>query len=195
MSRRQWPSLFAALAIAVAAAGCTPFWERPLGPEIEERPARSAAAAPDAAETRLAEAAERAEAALTALARIGSAGTPSPPAAVPVDVPAALRRAVTLDWIGPVETLARTMAAYAGYRFSMAGAPPVRPVMVTITAEDTPLIEVLRDAGLQAGAAATLVVDAGRRTVRLDWTGERPGAAEHGGPGDGPGAAPGKEGS
>ena len=195
MSRRQWPSLFAAFAIAVAAAGCAPFWETPLRPEIEERPARSAAAPPDAAETRLAEAAERAEAALTALARIGSAGTPLPPAAVPVDVPAALRHRVTLDWIGPVETLTRTMAAYAGYRFSMAGAPPVQPVMVTIAAEDTPLIEVLRDAGLQAGAAATLVVDAERRTVRLDWSAERPGPGERPGSGDGPGAAPGKEGS
>ena len=195
MSRRQWPSLFAAFAIAVAAAGCTPFWERPLGPEIEERPARLAAVPPDAAETRLAEAAERAEAALTALARIGSAGTPSPPAAVPVDVPAALRRAVTLDWIGPVETLARTLAAHAGYRFSMAGAPPARPVMVTIAAEETPLIEVLRDAGLQAGAAATLVVDAGRRTVSLDWSAEHAGSGEGPGPGERPGAAPGKEGS
>ena len=32
------------------------------------------------------------------------------------------------------------------------------------------MIEVLRDAGLQAGDAATLTVDAEERSVRLDWT-------------------------
>ena len=42
--------------------------------------------------------------------------------------------------------------------------------MVAIAAEDTPLIEVLRDAGIQAGAAATVTVDAERRhrAPRLD---------------------------
>ena len=141
------------------------------------------------AETRLAAAAERAEAALNALARVRAAGTPMPEGTVPPDVPADLRRRVTLDWIGPLEMLARSLAAHAGYRFEAAGAEPVRPLMVTIAAKDAPLIEVLRDAGLQAGAAATLTVDAARRTVRLDWSGEHPGPGEH------PGAAQGQEGA
>ena len=92
-------------------------------------------------------------------------------------MPRELLRPVTLDWIGPVETLAQALARHAGYRFSAAGAAAVRPVMVAVTAEDTPLIEVLRDAGLQAGAAATLVVDVGNRAVRLDWAGQRPDTA------------------
>ena len=58
--------------------------------------------------------------------------------------------------------------------------------MVDIRAANEPLIEVLRDAGLQAGPAATLVVDAGGRIVRLDWTGEHPGPGEH--PDTAPGA-------
>ena len=54
--------------------------------------------------------------------------------------------------------------------------------MVSVSARDVPLIEVLRDTGLQAGNAATLAVDAGRRTVRLDWTGPlRDGTAPGGG--------------
>ena len=68
-----------------------------------------------------------------------------------------------------VETLAETLARYAGYRFVPAGAPPARPVIATVTAQAAPLIEVLRDTGLQAGGAATLVVNANDRTVRLDW--------------------------
>ena len=189
MTPRPRSSLIAAWLLAacilVVAPGCTPFWEE----TGETAPGPPAAAQPDPAERRLAEAAERAEAALTVLARIRAADTPPPPAGPPADVPGrsplppALRRPVTLNWIGPLETLAETLAAYAGYRFVAAGAPPVRPAMVAIAAEDAPVIEVLRDAGLQAGSAATLTVDAGGRTVRLDWSGDHPDTGEH------PGAA------
>ena len=204
--RPRHPAALAALCLAAAlSGGCAPLgigldMNPGTVPTIEER-------RPDPAEMRLAEAASRAEAALTTLARIESARTPPPPAGVPADrpgsspVPPELRQPVTLDWIGPLETLAETLARYAGYRFAVAGRPPVRPAMVAVRAENTPLIEVLRDAGLQAGSAATLIVDAGSRTVRLDWSGERPGTGDHPGtgelPGTGerPGWAPGKEGS
>ena len=174
MSPRPWPFLFAACAIAVFASGCTPFWMDAQETEL----APPAAARPDLAEVRLAEAAERAEAALTMLSRIRAAETLLPVAGLPLEVPPALQRPVTIDWIGPVETLAERLAAYAGYRFRMAGLSPVRPTMVAIAAQDTPVIEVLRDAGLQAGDAATLTVDAEERSVRLDWTPlpSRPGA-------------------
>ena len=186
--RPRYPAALAALCLAAAlAGGCAPLGiglglNAETGPTIEER-------RPDPAELRLAEAASRAESALTALARIEAARTPPPTGLILADVPSELGRPVTLDWIGPLETLAETLAQYAGYSFAMAGPSPVRPAMVAVRAEDTPLIEVLRDAGLQAGSAATLAVDAGRRTVRLDWSGERPGTGER------PRAAPGKEGS
>ena len=197
MNPRPWPSLFAVCAVAVLAAGCTPF--RAETPEAERTPA--AAARPDPAETRLAEAAERAEAALTMLARIRAAEAPPPAAEVPSQVPAALRRPLTLDWIGPLETLAETLAGHAGYRLVVAGASPARPVMIAIEAANRPVIEVLRNAGIQAGAAATLTVDAGQRTVRLDWTGEDPGTRERRsteerpGTGERPGTAAGSGGS
>ena len=175
-------SLLAVGLAAVLAAGCSHF---PLNPDMDAgEPGRTEDAPPDLAEVRLVEAAARAEAALTALARIRAAETPPPAVEVPLEVPAALRRPVTFDWIGPLDTLAETLALYAGYRFAGAGAPPVRPVMVAIAARKASLIEVLRDAGIQAGAAATLTVDAQRRTVRLDWTGEHPGTGER------PGTAP-----
>ena len=165
MNPRPWPSLFAACAIAVFATGCTPFWTDAQETEL----APPAAARPDPAETRLAEAAERAEAALTVLARIRAAETSLPVGELPLEVPVPLRRPVTIDWIGPLETLAERLAAYAGYRFRTAGLAPVRPIMVAIAVEEMPLIEVLRDSGLQAGDAAILTVDAEERSVRLDW--------------------------
>ena len=186
MSRWRLVSLLTRFLVATLAGGCTP-----LGIEFGMDPAappESKERRPDLAEVRLAEAAERAEAALTMLSRIRAAETSQPVAGLPLEVPPALRRPVTIDWIGPVETLAEHLAAYAGYSFRMAGPPPVRPAMVAIAAQDAPVIEVLRDAGLQAGDAATLTVDAEERSVRLDWTplSSRSGA---------PVAAPGEEGA
>ena len=173
-------SLLAAGLVAALAGGCTALG---IGPGAVPEPARESVEwQPDPAGMRLAEAAERAEAALTALAMMRAAASPPLVPDVPSEVPAALQRRVTVDWIGPVETLAEALAGRAGYRFVMGGAAPARPVMVSVSARDVPLIEVLRDTGLQAGNAATLAVDAGRRTVRLDWTGSlRNGAASGGG--------------
>ena len=135
-----------------------------------------APAGPDAAEMRLVEAAERAEQALAALAR--TLPPPDPAAAMPAldAVPEALRRPVTLDWTGPLETLAAGLARRAGYRFLAAGPAPARPVIVSVRAEDEPLIAVLRDAGLRAGGAATLRVDAAAERVLLDWAAPLPAA-------------------
>ena len=176
MSRRRAVPLFALCLVVALASGCSPF-DLDLGSVDGDVLPPKEDTQPDLAEARLVDAAVRAEAALTALARVRAAETLLPAAEVPLTVPLALLRSMTLSWIGPLATLAETLAARSGYRFMAAGPAPVRPVMVAIEAEDTPLIEVLRDAGLQAGDAATLTVDAGLRTVRLDWTGERPGAA------------------
>ena len=172
-------SLLAAGLVAALAGGCTALG---IGPGAVPEPVRESVEwQPDPAGMRLAEAAERAEAALSALAMMRAADSPPPVPDMPVEVPAALQRRVTVDWIGPVETLAETLAGRAGYRFVMGGAAPARPVMVSVSARDVPLIEVLRDTGLQAGNAATLAVDAGRRTVRLDWTGPLHNGAASGG--------------
>ncbi len=125
---------------------------------------------PDPAETRLVEAVERAERALALLACAVPALDPESGLPDARSVPAALRTPVTLDWTGPVEALADELARRAGYRFAEAGRPPARPLIVSVEADAQPLIAVLRDAGLRAGAAATLTVDAERRTVLLDWT-------------------------
>ena len=51
-----------------------------------------------------------------------------------------------------------------------AGPVPARPAIVAVKTTDAPLIAALRDAGIQAGQAAVLTVDADRRIVRLDWS-------------------------
>ena len=123
----------------------------------------------DAIELKLSEAALRAETALTRLARVEA--DPKGGGEVPRIVPEGLLRRIDLDWTGPLDALVRKLAGEAEYRFETAGAAPARPVMVRIRAVRKPLVMVLRDAGLQAGAAAALTVDAERSLVVLDWTG------------------------
>lgn len=148
----------ALLCVSVALWGCGGGKPPPAGP-----------ASLDAAEALLTEAALRAETALTRLSRLEA--DPESGGAIPRIVPGALLQRVDLEWIGPVEEAARTLAAKADYRFETAGAAPARPVMVELRARNRPLIMVLRDAGLQAGTAAALTVDGDRGLVVLDWTG------------------------
>ena len=164
---RRIPALLRAAAltslVAGLLAGCAA-WTPPAAP-APDSPVR-----PDQAETRLIEAVERAERALATLAR--AVPTPKPESGLPDarSVPAALRTPVTLDWTGPVEALAEELARRAGFSFAEAGLPPALPLIVAVEAEGEPLIAVLRDAGLRAGSAATLTVDAARQAVLLDWT-------------------------
>ena len=141
-----------ACCLAALAAGCAPLQPEAVGTALVSE------TAPDRTETLLITAAQRAEAALTALARVQAGERPQTPAPIPRDAPPELLHTATLDWIGPVETLAEALAKRAGYRFAVAGPRPVRP-----------LIDLLRDAGIQLSATGTLTVDAERRAVRLDW--------------------------
>ena len=146
------PSAPLMLCCAMVLSGCAAF--------APQTPIAAVPPATDPAVKLLTEAAARAERALSALAL--ALPTPPPATALPPLnlVPAALQRTVTLDWIGPLETLAEDLARRADYRFLAAGPAPVRPLIVAIEADSVPLIAVMRDAGLQANAAATLVVDA-----------------------------------
>ncbi len=161
MSARRIVALLRTAVLAGPLAGCVSWTSEP--------PATVAPVRTDPVEIRLVEAVERAERALASLARALPA--PDPESRLPDarSVPAALRTPVTLDWTGPVEALAEELARRAGYRFAEAGRPPARPLIVSVEADAQPLIAVLRDAGLRAGAAATLTVDAERRTILLDW--------------------------
>ena len=156
----------AGLGLLLSMAGCA-WLEMPQEP-VKEMGARTAGAA----ELRLTDAALRAERALTTLQRIRSADNSTDGALVPRIVEPELLQRVTLEWVGPLSSLLRSLAERAGYGFVVAGPRPVVPLVVSVSVRDEVLIFVLRDAGLQAGLGALVVVDAERREVRLDW---RPG--------------------
>ena len=127
----------------------------------------------DPAEALLLEAGLRADRLLAVLAESRSAEADLRASDIPENVPPELLQRVSMDFIGPLEELARQLAAGAGYALVTAGHPPPAPVLVEIEKEDAPLIHIFRDAGNQAAHRAVLTVDAGRMTVRLDWFDEQ----------------------
>ena len=139
------------------------------GPSPPPPPAEAEA---DAAEMALLSSAARAERAVTELARLRAADGDAAAAELPVLVPPELRRRILLDrWNGPLSLLLRDLAAEAGYAFVESGPAPVRPLLLDLGApEPRPLLSLLRDAGIRAGTAATVTVDAHAHRILLEWT-------------------------
>ena len=126
-------------------------------------------AAPDTVSAMLANAADRASNALQTLASIESARTPATNVGPVGNAPTELRRAITVNWIGPVEPITNTLAERAGYEFLSIGTPPPVPVVVSIDVENRPVIDVLRDIGLQLGVRGDVKVDSQRRVVEIHY--------------------------
>ncbi|QQG36437.1 MAG: DotD/TraH family lipoprotein [Micavibrio aeruginosavorus] len=127
------------------------------------------AASPDKVSAQLAEAADRASVALETLAAVEQARSPGIAVAPIENAPPELRRAITVNWVGPVDVVTRTLADRAGYAFNIIGNTPVTPVVVSIDVENKPVIDVLRNIGLQLGMRADIRVDATRRLVEIHY--------------------------
>ncbi|HEY0901188.1 MAG TPA: DotD/TraH family lipoprotein [Micavibrio sp.] len=155
-------STLSILASAVALSACT------TTPQIFNRTPQ-VVASPDKVSAQLAEAADRASVALETLAAVEQARAPGIAVAPIENAPAELRRAITVNWVGPVEQITRTLADRAGYSFNVIGNRPVTPVVVSLDVENKPVIDVLRNIGLQMGMRADIRVDGTRRVVEVQY--------------------------
>ena len=126
-------------------------------------------ASPDKVSAMLADAADRASLALETLAAVEYARSPGVSISPVVDAPAEMRRAVTVNWVGPVEPIAKTLADRAGYGFTVVGHQPPIAVVVSVDAENRPVIDILRDIGLQLGMRADVRVDGTQRMVEVHY--------------------------
>lgn len=124
---------------------------------------------PDNVTTRLAVAADRAANALDTLAAIEQVRTPTDLPPLASSAPPELRRSVTVNWVGPAETLVKQLADRASYRFVTTGNTPAVQIIVNINVRNQPVIETLRDVGLQLGSRAELKVDANQKVVELSY--------------------------
>ncbi len=127
-------------------------------------------AQPDKVSMMLAQAADRASNALETLAAVEQKRTPEASVAAIGNVPTELRRAVTVNWVGPVDPITKMLADRAGYRFVELGAKPATPVVVDIAVTNKPVIEILRSIGLQLGPRANIHVNSADKIVELSYS-------------------------
>lgn len=127
-------------------------------------------AQPDKVSMMLAQAADRASNALETLAAVEQKRTPAAEVPAIKDAPPELRRAMTINWIGPVDQLTKMVSDRAGYKFVSLGAAPATPVVVSVDVTNKPIIEILQSIGLQLGSRADVNVDSGARVVELKYS-------------------------
>lgn len=118
----------------------------------------------------LAQAADKASNALETLAAVEQKRTPAAQVPAITNAPPELSRAMTVNWIGPVDQITKAVANKAGYNFVPLGAAPATPIVVSIDVTNKPIIEILRSIGLQLGARADVHVDSAARVVELNYT-------------------------
>lgn len=156
---------FGSLIALAALAGCSGFANNSALKSAKPQ----LVAEPDPTSLMIADAADRATRALESLAAVEQTRTPgaaAAAAAVP-NAPPELQKAVTFTWAGPVEDVVRDMAARAGYSFRTVGDQPPAPIMVNLSIYNEPMIQVLRDVGLQMGTRADLRLDANSRSIEI----------------------------
>lgn len=135
----------------------------------QNKPIPQLVAEPNSVDLMLADAADRATRALETLASMEQATKPGEVVAAVPNAPQELRRALTFDWSGPAEPLVQELSKQAGYDFGVIGNRPPLPIILNIKATNTPMIDVLRDIGLQMGARSDLKVDAQGRRIEIHY--------------------------
>lgn len=126
-------------------------------------------ASPDKVSLMLAEAADKASNSLQTLAAIEQTRSPGVAVQPITNAPEELMRAMTLTWVGPPEQILRKLADRASYNFLALGNRPPVPLVINIDVQNKPVIEILRDIGLQLGVRADVKVDAERQMIELHY--------------------------
>ena len=138
-------------------------------PETFKKPPMNAPS--DDASMRLVEAASSVSQSLNELAEIEAAATP--PGATGKPLPDsqsyALQEKAFVDWSGPIEPLLEHVAKISGFRLRVLGKEPAVPVLVSVSGHNVPLTEILRDAALQAGHKADILVYSNTGIIELRY--------------------------
>lgn len=125
---------------------------------------------PDLVTVRIAQASEKASKALDTIAGIEQQRAPAQP---PIEdyslAPSALTQPITIKWSGPIESITRMLAGRAGMQFKTKGSAPPVPLTVNLDVYQQPLVEVLRDIGMQAGQRADLAVESQKGIVEIRY--------------------------
>ena len=138
------------------------------GCQLPERNAQ-VVASPDKVSLMLAEAADKASTSLETLAAIEQKKSPGVAVAPISNAPEELARAITITWVGPPEQILRKLSDRASYNFVTLGNRPPVPLVINVDVQNEPVIEVLRDIGLQLGVRGDVKVDAEKKIIELHY--------------------------
>ena len=130
---------------------------------------RQLVAEPDKVDLMLADAADRSTRALETLAAMEQSQMPIKPVAAVPQVPQDLARGVSVQWSGPAEPLVQELARKAGYAYNAVGSKPATDIIVSVAAQNKPLIELFRDIGMQMGARGDLKVNMQMRSIEIHY--------------------------
>lgn len=123
----------------------------------------------DNVSVQLAIAAKKASEAIIELAEVEKVRTPTTTAPIVEDAPRLLRQPMSITWNGPIGPLAQRVADRAMYGFVEYGKSLSTPILVQVDAINTPLVDILKNIGLQAGSRANVVVDVENRNVEVHY--------------------------
>lgn len=76
----------------------------------------------------------------------------------------------SIDWSGPIEPLLERIGEMTNYRVKVFGPIPHIPLIISISSRDRMVADILKDAGLQAGKRANLVVYPTSKIIELRYT-------------------------
>jgi len=126
-------------------------------------------AAPDKVSQMLANAADKASTALESLAAVEQARSHNVSVDPIVNAPPELMRAMTIQWVGPADQILKKLAERASYSFLAVGDRPPVPIVVNVDVTNEPVIDLLRNVGLQMGVRGDVKVDSVRRIIELQY--------------------------
>lgn len=122
------------------------------------------------AETKLADAADSISQSLQELAAIEKASHPLakiPPPPEPNMI--GMGQIASIDWSGPIGPLVHKIGKATNYKVHVLGTAPAIPILVSISAKDTPLSDILRDAGFQCGNKASIAIYPASKIIELRY--------------------------
>jgi defect-in-organelle-trafficking protein DotD len=120
----------------------------------------------------LAEAAVSVRQSLTDLGEIEQAAYPPQSVAeVPDPSTYGMNIPTSIDWDGPIQPLAQQIANAANYKLRVLGRRPSIPVIVSVSAHNEPLGDILRDVGYQSKNRAQIVVFPSTHVIELRYKG------------------------
>ncbi len=74
-----------------------------------------------------------------------------------------------IDWTGPIEPLVRKLADMTDYKVKILGNSPAVPIVISISQEDAVIADILKNAGMQAGKRANIVVFPANRIIEIRY--------------------------